>query len=143
MEVLVGIAVMVPLTLASVTGLLLGMKVSSGNQVGQQLEVALTTAGEDLKSVPYLICGTSEEYQELLDAWDDALSVELVGRRQPSITTTVAAVEYWDSSSGRFRTKCNGDDGAQRLTITVSARDSSTSGTPVKRNAAAREPGAR
>ncbi|UDY34035.1 hypothetical protein [Dermatobacter hominis] len=139
---LVGIVVMVPLTLASVTGLLLGMRVSTGNEVAQQLEVALTTAGEDLKSVPYLSCGTPEEYQELLDGWDDVLSVELVSSSRPLDTTTVDAVEYWDSSSGRFRTKCNADDGAQRLTITVRGRDGSTTGTTVKRNAAVREPGA-
>ncbi|HRW40896.1 MAG TPA: hypothetical protein P5193_05045, partial [Microthrixaceae bacterium] len=69
MEVLVGIAVMVPLTLASVSGLLLGMKVSSSTQTDQRMETELTAATEDLAATPYLICGTAGEYQQMLEAW--------------------------------------------------------------------------
>ncbi len=146
-EVLVGIAVMVPLTLASVSGLMFGIKVSASTQTEQRLEVALTAAGEDLKSVPYLTCGTPKEYQELLNGWGEALNAELVAKSAASEPSrAVVAVEYWDSAKGSFRTKCNKDDGAQRLRVTVTTTAggdsaSSATGTVVKRNAATRKAG--
>lgn len=147
-EVLVGIAVMVPLTLASVSGLMFGIKVSASTQTEQRLEVALTAAAEDLKSVPYLTCGTSKEYQQLLDGWGDALDADVVAKSATSEPAeTVVAVEYWDSAKGRFRTKCSQDDGAQRLRVTVTttggAEGSATTatGTVVKRNALTRKAG--
>mgnify|MGYP000523486746 CR=1 FL=1 len=82
MEVLVGIAVMVPLTLASVSGLLLGMKVSSSTQTDQRMETELTAATEDLAATPYLICGTAGEYQQMLEAWSGKLGVERTPQEQ-------------------------------------------------------------
>ena len=148
MEVLVGIAVMVPLTLASVSGLLLGMKVSSSTQTDQRMETELTAAAEDLAATPYLICGTAGEYQQMLEAWSGKLGVERTPQeqaRRPDVGVT--GIEYWDAERSRFRSGCPGDDGAQRLTVTVFRRDAdgidSVRGTVVKRNPDARRRGAR
>ena len=154
LEVLIGVAVMVPLTLASVSGLMLGIKVSASTQLEQRMEVALTAAAEDLKAVPYLSCGTPKEYQSLLDGFlVKPVTASLMQRLQPTAlrvalrdpSSTVLSVEYWDSANGRFRTKCNKDDGAQRLTVLVTRSDGSvedsTTGTVVKRNALTRKAG--
>lgn len=136
-----GIAVMVPLTLASVSGLLVQMKVSTGTQTAQRLEVELTEAGEDLASIPYLSCGAPKHYQELLDGWSSMLGPELVADRAGR--AVVMSVEYWYSAKGVFLPECHGDDGAQRLTVSVTDGDRTTTGTIVKRNPAARQAGAR
>ncbi len=148
LEVLVGIAVMVPLTLASVSGLVLGMKVSSSTQTEQRMEAELTAATEDLTAAPYLICGTAAEYQQMLEGWSGKLSVELIPQeqaRRPDVGVT--GVQYWDAGRSRFRSDCPGDDGAQRLTITVFRRGvdgiDSIRGTVVKRNPVARVRGGR
>lgn len=148
LEVLVGIAVMVPLTLASVSGLLLGMKVSDSTRTDQRMEVELTAATEDLAAAPYLVCGTAHEYQQVLEAWRGKLDVDLVpGEESRRPDAGVTGVEYWDAARSEFRRGCSGDDGAQRLTVTVFRRGGdgidSTVGTVVKRNSAARGRGAR
>lgn len=135
-----GIVVMAPLTLASVSGLLLQMKVSTGTQDAQRLEVSLTEAGEDLMAVPYVSCGDPVQYQELLDGWSAALDPKLVSTSQAP-AAKVVAVEYWNSAKGVFLPECVGDDGAQRVTMVTVAADRSARGTVVKRNPATRAAG--
>lgn len=136
-EVLVGVAVMVPLTLASVTGLMVGIKVSAATEEAQRLEAVLATTTEDLKSVPYLPCGTAAEYQDLYEQWAAPLSKELIGDAgapSPKIT----AVAYWNRNKATYTASCSGDDGAQRLIVTISGDDRDATGSVVKRDAVAR-----
>ena len=60
--------------------------------------------------------------------------------RRPDVGVT--GIEYWGRGRSRFRPGCPGDDGAQRLTVTVFRRDAdgidSIRGTVVKRNPDAR-----
>lgn len=137
LEVLVGVGVMVPLTFASVMGLQLEMKTSSSTQRRQKLEVALTAATEDLKSLPYLSCGTAAEYQKVYDSWDGSLGTELRKDQRPA-APKITFVHYWQHGKDAFVPSCGGDDGAQRLEVTVTDGDVEATGTVVKRDENAR-----
>jgi hypothetical protein len=136
-EVLVGIAIMVPLTLASVTGLMVEIKASAAAQQRQQLEVVLATATEDLKTLPYLQCGTVEEYQALFAEWSRPFAAKLIPSEQPQ-AASVTSVDYWNRGKQSYASSCGGDDGTQRLTVTVTGRDMSVAGSVVKRDDDAR-----
>lgn len=137
LEVLVGIAVMVPLTLASVMGLQLEMKTSASTQRRQQLEVALTTATEDLKTLPYLPCGTPADYQKVYGSWSQSLGPQLREEERPP-EPTIVSVDYWHHGKQAFTNSCSGDDGAQRLVVKVAADDIQATGSVVKRDEFAR-----
>lgn len=128
---------MVPMTLAAITGLMLTIRTSDATEVRQRLEVTLSTTTEDLKSVPYLQCGTAEEYQELYQAWSTPLEAELVDAERPT-APVVTDVRYWNRGKDAFTDSCGGDDGAQQLTVTVMSRGSSVTGTVVIRDEDAR-----
>ena len=136
-EVLVGIAVMIPLTIAAVTGLMLTVTTSSANEVRQELEVRLSTATEDLKALPYLDCGSAEEYQELYSTWSAPLETSLMPSEQPS-TPVIESVQYWNRGKDAYTGSCGGDDGAQQLTVTLVDQGVIVSGSVVKRDADAR-----
>lgn len=129
---------MVPLTLASVSGVLLQIRLSAEARQTQHLEVQLASVTEDLSVIPYLACGDAAKYQELLRSWDDELRVEVVSKRIRPVAK-IDAVEYWDGPSAAFIPKCTGDDGAQRLRITVIGADGAkATGSVVKRDESSR-----
>lgn len=136
-EVLVGVAVMMPLTLAAVTGLLLAVETSSATEQRQELEVALSTATEDMKALPYLQCGSAADYQKLYTTWSQPLAAELVGD-QPLPEPAIASVHYWNRGKDSYAGSCGGDDGAQRIAMTVRSGDISVEGSVVKRDPSAR-----
>lgn len=137
-EILVGIVVMVPLTLASVSGVVLQTRLSASARQNQSLEVRLTSVTEDLAAVPFLSCAEPEKYQEALRSWNEELGVKVVSKGNEPVAK-IDSVEYWDGQRATFSPKCNGADAAQRLTVTVIGTGGATAtGTVVKRDDAAR-----
>lgn len=138
LEVLIGAAVSVPLTLAAAMGLLVATRSSDAAETRQELEVALASASEDLKVVPYLPCGTTDDYQQEYRDWLEPLG-EPVAATSGTPTAVVSAIAYWDRAKDAYVSGCKGgDDGAQRLEVTVIARGVSATGTVVKRDGTAR-----
>lgn len=126
--------VMVPLTLASVSGAFLQIQVSARSHQTQALEARLTSVTEDLSAVPFLSCGGADKYQELLRSWDDELAAKVVSKGGEPVAK-IDSVEYWNASSATFSPKCDGVDAAQRLTVTVIGTDGVTAtGSVVKRD---------
>ncbi len=137
-EILVGIMVMVPLTLASVSGALLQIHLSARSHQTQALEARLTSVTEDLSAVPFLSCGDAGKYQDLLRSWDDELATKVVSKGVEPVAK-IDSVEYWNGPSAAFSPKCDGRDAAQRLTVTVIGTEGVTAtGTVVKRDDAVR-----
>ena len=136
-EVLVGIVVMIPLTLASISGLMTAVDASDTTERQQRLELALSSATEDLKALPYLACGLPDQYDELYEQWLEPLTSELLPSEQLPVAEVVA-VDYWSRTKDGFLDGCSGDDGAQRLTVQVEEDGDVLSGTIVTRDPAAR-----
>lgn len=136
-EVLVGIAVMMPMTLAAVTGLLLAVETSSSTEQRQELEVALSTTTEDLRALPYLQCGSADEYQELYRSWSEPLAAKLVADQAPP-AASITKVQYWNRGKDAYTDSCGGDDGAQRIVVRFSENGVTVDGSVVKRDASAR-----
>jgi hypothetical protein len=136
-EVLVGIAVMVPLTLASVSGLMLAVRTSDATERHQRLEMALSSATEDLKALPYLRCGLADQYDELYEQFLAPLTGELLPSEELPVPQVVE-VDYWSRTKDGFLGSCSGDDGAQRLTVQVSEEGEVLTGTVVTRDPTAR-----
>jgi Tfp pilus assembly protein PilV len=136
MEVLVGIAVMIPLTLSSAMGLMVTVGASQTARTEQELQIALSTATENLKAMPYLECGSPEKYQELYRSWVTPIAAKVVDGAQTT-EPKIGSVSYWEQAKGEYRSACTQDDGAQRLTVTVQSDDQEATGTIVKRDGAA------
>lgn len=130
-------AAMVPLTLASVYGLQVSIATSAAAEQRQRLEVTLATVTEDLKSVPYLPCGSAQEYQELYRSWSEPLSAK-VRATEVEPKAAISDVTYWNRGKDAYTSSCGGDDGAQRLTVMVTDGELTADGSLVKRDAAAR-----
>lgn len=135
-EVIVGMAVMIPLTLMSATGLMVALSTSQAARTQQDLQIALSTATENAKAMPYLECGTAEQYHELYRSWVAPIAAKVIDGTQTT-EPDIEAVAYWEQASGAYGAACTQDDGAQRLTVTVRAGDRQQTGTIVKRDGAA------
>jgi hypothetical protein len=138
LEVLIGAAVSVPLTLAAAMGLMVATRSSDAAETRQELEIALASASEDLKVIPYLPCGTVDDYRDAYRDWLEPLG-DPVSATSGSTTAVVTAVSYWNRAKDGYVEACKGgDDGAQRLEVTVVANGTSATGTLVKRDGNAR-----
>jgi Tfp pilus assembly protein PilV len=136
-EVLIGLGVMMPMTLAAAMGMLTATQASAATEQRQELQIALTTATENLKELPYLPCATGEEYQKAYAAWNEPLAAKVIDGAQTA-APAIDPVEYWSRAKAAYQAKCSQDDGAQRLTVTVTNGDRMATGTIVKRNPSAR-----
>lgn len=141
-EVLVALAVLVPLVLGAATGLLTAVRASAGAQHEQQLQVALTNAGELVRDLPYEPCSTPEQLQQRYAdryepvgaaAQSDHTGPGRAGRVVGELAPRVTRVDYWSTAAGRYRDRCTPDEGAQRVTVTVSERGRTATGTVVTR----------
>lgn len=138
LEVLIATAVMGPLTLASVIGLQVQITSSASAQQSQELQVALTTATENLKAMPYLRCGTAEEYQKLYASWSEPLEASVRPDQLPP-RPEIASVQYWQQGKSAYTPNCGDDGGAQQLVVVVAQDDEELTGSVVKRDASARK----
>ncbi len=135
-EVLIAVAIMGPLTLAGMTGLMTAINASDAAETTQGLQVALSSATENIKALPYLECADQEEYQSLYKEWTAERPVGIVTGVESS-TPVIQQVTYWDRARSSFVEKCSRDDGAQQFTVAVIADGRTAEGTIVKRNPAA------
>lgn len=128
---------MVPLSLASLSGLMVQIKASDAAQRRQVLEVVLASATEDLKALPYLECASATQYQQVLDTWAAPITEKVVNADERP-TATVSDVSFWRRGKATYTTTCGSDDGAQRLTVVARDGDLSATATVVKRDETAR-----
>jgi len=135
-EVLIATAIMGPLTLAGITGLMTAINASDAAQTTQSLQVALSSATENVKALPYLECADAEKYQALYKEWTAARPLGIV-KGVESSTPVVQQVTYWDPTTSDYVEKCAQDGGAQQFTLAVIADGRTAEGTIVKRDPAA------
>lgn len=116
-EVLVVIAVSVPLLMSATIGLMMALGLGARTERTQKLEADATSYAEVVKDLPYVDCATAPQYQSA------AAGVSLSGIRSE---LTVTAVTYWDQDTGDYsRTECatdgsGPDDGGSQL-VTIRA----------------------
>ncbi len=131
---------MVPLTLASLSGMMVQIRVSTETEQTQQLEVDLSAAAEDLRAMTYLPCAGADEYQKAYAVWTEPLAAKVAPENAPA-PVRITRVDHWNAQKSAYLAECPGDDGAQRLTIEVEGGQRSATGTVVKRNEDARKAG--
>lgn len=141
-EVLVALAVMAPLVLGAATGLLTAVRASAGAQQEQQLQVELTNATELVRELPYEPCSTAEQLQQRYTERHAPVAAAsrpdrtVPGRADRSVgelTPLITDVDYWSTAAGRYLDRCTPDEGAQRVTVTMSDRGRQVTGTVVVR----------
>ncbi len=128
--------VMMPLTLAAAMGLMTATTASASARTNQELQIALSTATENLKAMPYISCAGPDDYEELYTLWVQPIAARVVDGAQTT-APVVEQVAHLDRNKGTYVEKCASDDAAQRIVVTVSADGRSATGTVVKRDAAA------
>ncbi len=126
-EVLIALALVGILVLALASGMLTLIKTSSETTKQQQIELALGSFTESLKSGPYTKCAVlvpGSQYPNTTP-WIPP---------QPSMSASLVKIEYWDKSSTSFVAACpaSGDQGTQRLTVQVDFQDQSSTAQVVK-----------
>lgn len=158
LEVLLGVAIAIPLTLSSVLGMLLAIRTSDSVETQQRMEMALTSVAEDVKALPYVTCGTAEDYSTLYDQWSTAQAaptdakagtetVQLTAAKAGATKAAapgavvlppvnVASVKYWRGGA-EFSDTCDIDRGAQQLVLHVRKGDRDLTATVIVRDPAA------
>lgn len=140
-EVLVGVAIMVPLTLASLSGMMVQARVSTEAERTQRLEVDLSASAEDLRAMTYLPCADADEYQKAFEVWREPIEARVAVQNAPE-TAKITRVDHWNAAKSAYVSDCTSDDGAQRLSIEIVGSDgSSTTGSVVKRDSDVRKAG--
>jgi len=135
-EVLIGVLVMMPLTLAAAMGLMTATTASASARTNQELQIALSTATENVKAMPYVECAGTDDYQQLYADWVQPLAARVIDGTQTA-NPVIERVDHYDRNKGTYDQKCSKDDAAQRVTVTVNAEGRSATGTVVKRDDAA------
>ena len=126
-EVLIALALVGILVLALASGMLTLIKTSAETTKQQQIELALGSFTESLKSGPYTKCAA-------LVAGSPYPNTTAWVPPQSSMTASLVKIEYWDKSSTSFVAACpaSGDQGTQRLTVQVNLEDRSSTAQVVK-----------
>lgn len=138
---LVALVVMVPLVLGAATGLLTAVRASAAAHEEQRLQLALGNAAEQLRTLPYEPCSTPEELQQRFQdvhpvaaaTRTDPSARSAAGRNAGELPARVTRVDHWSTAAGRFLDRCTPDEGAQRVTFTVSDGDRSATASVVTR----------
>lgn len=126
-EVLVVIAVLIPVVLAATLGLLTSARLATNTKVSQELNAAAASFGESLKEVTYVDCAIPGDFDGAAGLWEPPAD--------SSITIEIQAVEYWEQSSADYVSSCpSTDEAAQRITFELADLDSDTRLTVVKRD---------
>ena len=126
-EVLVVVAVLVPVVLAATLGLLTSARLATNTKVSQELNAAAASFSESLKQVAYVDCAVPGDYDGVVGLW--------VPPADSFITIEIQTVEYWDQASVDYGSSCPAaDQGAQRSTFELADLDRDTRLTVVKRD---------
>ena len=126
-EVLVVLAVLIPVVLAATLGLLTSARLAASTKVSQELNAAAASFAESLKEAAYVDCAVPGDYDGAAGLWEPPAD--------SSITIEIRTVEYWEQSSVDYGSSCPGaDQGAQRITFELADVDSETRLTVVKRD---------
>jgi prepilin-type N-terminal cleavage/methylation domain-containing protein len=113
-EVLIALALVGILVLALASGMLTLIKTSAETTKQQQIELALGSFTESLKSGPYTKCAA-------LVAGSPYPNTTAWVPPQSSMIASLVKIEYWDPITGDFDEDCplGVDQGTQRLTVQV------------------------
>ncbi len=127
-EVLVVVAVAIPVILAAAAGLLTTMRLSSATQQGQQAEAQASAFAESVKQIAYVPCAEVADYASDAELW-----------APPSgVTVEVLDVRYWSQTARSYTsTTCagpNDDQGSQLITVRAETEDRSAVLEVVKRD---------
>jgi len=128
MEVLIVVAVAIPVILAAAAGLLTTMRLSSGTQQGQQAESQVTAFAESVKQIAYVPCADVTDYDGDAELWTPPTGV----------TVELVDVRYWDQATRDYTSaSCAGptdDQGAQLITVRAGTHERSSTLDVVKRD---------
>ncbi len=135
-EVLVVIAVLIPVVLAATLGLLTSARLATNTKASQELNAAAASFAESLKEIDYVDCAAADGYDGATGLWEPPADA--------NITIDVRTVEYWKQASTDYvllgDSSCSAgppvDEGAQRITIELATLDSTTELSVVKRDPA-------
>lgn len=120
-EILVVIAVMVPLVLGATAGLFTAIKLSDSSASAEVLGAALQNSTELLGSgADYIDCAGVDDY-ETMPVTD-------------GVTTSVSSIAYWDQPTATYISSCGTDQGAQQITVEARFGGATSTATFVKRD---------
>jgi len=139
-EILVVIAVVTPVILSATLGMFTAITASGSAESRTELEAALTSYGEALRSVPaYISCATPEQYTAGHAATPEAQADVAAGgvNGVDGVETRVMHVRYWNQATATFDERCTADGGAQQLTLQARRGADTLDGVIVRRNIAA------
>lgn len=133
-EVLVAVALMVPVILSATLGLFTAVASSQLTERTQLLETAIASYGESLRNLPtYPDCGTPAQWNDAYDSWADRWTSD-----DPRTTVRVTGVRYWNQATATYVDTCTVDGGAQQLALTASRDGDDLVGYVVRRDPDAR-----
>ena len=127
-EVIVVIAVLVPIILAATLGLLTTARLSTDTKVSQELNAAAASYSESLKEVAYVGCADVDGYDGAAGLWAPPAGSD--------IDIDVTGVEYWKQATTTYGPGCASDEGSQLITIELSDLDGTAELSVVKRDPA-------
>ncbi len=128
-EVLVVIAVIVPVILAATLGLLTSARLATNTKTSQELNAAGASFAESLKNVAYVDCASTTDYDGTTGLWEPPPDSDIV--------IDILAVEYWDQASADYASTCTSDAGGQLITIELTVLEGEAQISVVKRDPAA------
>ncbi len=127
-EIIVVMAVAIPVILAAAAGLLTTMRLSSATEQQQQAEAQATAFAESVKQIPYVPCADVTDYETSSELWAPPTGV----------TVEFVDVAYWSQPDRDYTsTTCSAaadDEGAQLITVRAITDERSTRLEVVKRD---------
>ncbi|MFN7148675.1 MAG: type II secretion system protein [Microthrixaceae bacterium] len=127
-EIIVVMAVAIPVILAAAVGLLTTVRLSSATEQQQQAEAQATAFAESVKQIPYVPCAVTADYETSPELWAPPTGV----------TVQILDVGYWSQADRDYTsTSCASaadDLGAQLVTVRAVTSERSATLEVVKRD---------
>lgn len=132
LEVLIVVAIAVPIIIAAAVGLQITVRLSGATEQTQKAEAQLTAYAESLKQVPYVPCAEPSDYDGDPGLWSPPVG------SKPNLDLEVVGVRHWSQASRDYSaplcTVAGDDGGAQLVTVRASTSERSWELDVVKRN---------
>ncbi len=126
-EVLVVIAVIIPVILAATLGLLTSARLATSTKTSQELNAAAASFAESLKDVAYVDCASPSDYDGATGLWEPPVDALM--------TVDLLDVTYWNPATSTYETICpSPDGGAQMITIELTVLEGDSQLSVVKRD---------